>query len=118
MQIPPKRKMDTTKMAAAMPKRIPPLSGIQVKNAKPKDSDYKLVDGYGRYVFPCHRSPLRPMTNNAINAALRRMGYTSDEITAPLIRGGPFIPVAHFRRKAENICNRFHRKRGTYNVRG
>lgn len=39
------------------------------------------LTGYGKYVFPCHRSPLRPMTNNAINAALRRMGYTSDEQT-------------------------------------
>lgn len=39
------------------------------------------LTGYGRFVFPCHRSPLRPMTNNAINAALRRMGYTSDEMT-------------------------------------
>lgn len=39
------------------------------------------LTGSGRYVFPCHRSPLRPMSNNAINAALRRMGYTSDEMT-------------------------------------
>lgn len=39
------------------------------------------LTGKGRYVFPCHRSPLRPMTNNAINAALRRMGYTSDDQT-------------------------------------
>ena len=39
------------------------------------------LTGYGRFVFPCHRSPLRPMTNNAVNAALRRMGYTSDEMT-------------------------------------
>lgn len=39
------------------------------------------LTGFGRYVFPCHRSPLRPMTNNAITAALRRMGYTSDEMT-------------------------------------
>jgi len=39
------------------------------------------LTGVGRYVFPCHRSPLRPMTNNAINAALRRMGYTSDDQT-------------------------------------
>ena len=30
------------------------------------------LTGFGKYVFPCHRSPLRPMTNNAINAALRR----------------------------------------------
>jgi len=39
------------------------------------------LTGAGRYVFPCHRSPMRPMTNNAINAALRRMGYTSDDQT-------------------------------------
>jgi integrase len=39
------------------------------------------LTGTGRHVFPCHRSPLRPMSNNAINAALRRMGYTSDEMT-------------------------------------
>ena len=39
------------------------------------------LTGAGRYVFPCHCSPLRPMTNNAINAALRRMWYTSDDQT-------------------------------------
>ena len=39
------------------------------------------LTGFGKYVFPCHRSPLRPMTNNAINAALRRMGYTSEDQT-------------------------------------
>lgn len=39
------------------------------------------LTGVGRYVFPCHRSPLRPMSNNAVAAGLRRMGYTSDEQT-------------------------------------
>jgi len=43
--------------------------------------ELRPLTGCGRYVFPCHRSPLRPMTNNAINAALRRMGYTSDDQT-------------------------------------
>lgn len=43
--------------------------------------DLKPLTGSGRYVFPCHRTPLRPMSNNAINAALRRMGYTTDEMT-------------------------------------
>lgn len=36
------------------------------------------LTGHSRYVFPCHRSPLRCMSNNAINAALRRMGYDKD----------------------------------------
>jgi len=34
-----------------MPKRILPLSDLQVKNAKPKDKEYKLSDGHGLYLF-------------------------------------------------------------------
>lgn len=36
--------------------------------------------GNGRYVFPSLRSTARPMSNNTVNAALRRMGYSKDEI--------------------------------------
>jgi integrase len=35
----------------AMPKRVAPLSDIQVKSAKPKDADYKLTDGGGLYLL-------------------------------------------------------------------
>lgn len=41
-----------------------------------------LLTGRGQYVFPGGRSPRRPMSNNAINAALRRMGYSTDAMTA------------------------------------
>lgn len=34
-----------------MPKRIPPLSDIQIRNAKPRERDYKLNDGLGLYVL-------------------------------------------------------------------
>ena len=34
-----------------------------------------------RYVFPSARSRERPMSNNAVLAALRRMGYAKDEMT-------------------------------------
>lgn len=37
--------------------------------------------GRGPYVFPSLRSRLRPMSNNTVNAALRRLGYTSEEMT-------------------------------------
>ena len=30
-----------------MPKRVIPITDVQVRNAKPKDKDYKLSDGYG-----------------------------------------------------------------------
>jgi len=34
------------------------------------------------YVFPSIRSTARPLSENTMNAALRRMGYTGDEMTA------------------------------------
>jgi integrase len=43
--------------------------------------DVQPLTGDGRYVFPSLRSHSRPMSNNAITAALRRMGYGSDEMT-------------------------------------
>lgn len=39
------------------------------------------VTGNSRYVFPSGRSFARPMSNNAVNAALRRMGFGTDEMT-------------------------------------
>src|SRR5476649_2140383 len=40
------------------------------------------MTGQGRFVFPSARSKLRPMSEAAVNAALRRMGYdTKTEIT-------------------------------------
>ncbi len=43
--------------------------------------ELKEVTGASRYVFPSGRSNTRPMSNNAINAALRRMGYEKDTMT-------------------------------------
>jgi integrase len=39
------------------------------------------LTGRGRYVFPSARGPKRPMSNNAILAALRRMGYAKEEMS-------------------------------------
>lgn len=43
--------------------------------------DVCALTGRGRYVFPSPRSLSRPMSNNAILSALRRMGYGKDEMT-------------------------------------
>lgn len=40
------------------------------------------LTGHGRYVFPSLRTGAKPMSDNTINAALRRMGFTGDEMTA------------------------------------
>ncbi|WP_428558881.1 MAG: tyrosine-type recombinase/integrase [Solidesulfovibrio sp. DCME] len=39
------------------------------------------LTGSGKYVFPSVRSSARPMSENTINGALRRMGYTKEEMT-------------------------------------
>lgn len=42
----------------------------------------KQQTGNGVYLFPSLRSAHRPMSENTLNAALRRMGYAGDEMTA------------------------------------
>jgi integrase len=39
------------------------------------------LTGHGRYVFPSPQTGSRPMSNNAILAALRRMGFAKDEMS-------------------------------------
>ncbi|ETN86615.1 site-specific recombinase, phage integrase family, partial [Necator americanus] len=39
------------------------------------------VNGHGRYLFPSVRTSERPMSENTVNAALRRLGYTRGEMT-------------------------------------
>lgn len=39
------------------------------------------ITGRGSYVFPSLRGPDRPMSENAVTAALRRMGYSGEEMT-------------------------------------
>lgn len=39
------------------------------------------LTGSGRYVFPSLRTPLRPISENTVNAALRRLGYSTEEMT-------------------------------------
>ena len=62
--------------ADAMRSHIVPLSTQAVAILK----DVKQLTGTGRFVFPGHGSVSRPMSENAITAALRRMGY-ADQMT-------------------------------------
>ena len=45
-------------------------------------SDLQKHTGSGRYVFPSVRSMARPISDNTMNAGLRRLGYTKDEIVS------------------------------------
>jgi integrase len=44
--------------------------------------DLRALTGDGELVFPSIRSTSRPMSENTLNAALRRMGYAKDEVVA------------------------------------
>jgi integrase len=56
------------------------------------------MTGQGEYVFPAVNSFLRPMSNNTLNAALRRLGYAKDEIS-----------VSGFRATASTLLNEMGR---------
>jgi integrase len=44
--------------------------------------EIRPLTGHGRYVFPSVRTLERPMSENTITGALRRLGYTGNEMTA------------------------------------
>jgi integrase len=44
--------------------------------------ELKPLTGRGKYLFPGVRYPTRPMSDNTLNCALRRLGYTNDEMTS------------------------------------
>lgn len=48
--------------------------------------DLEPLTGRGRFVFPGARSADRPLSENTLNAAFRRMGYDKDTLTAHGLR--------------------------------
>lgn len=44
--------------------------------------DLQSITGWGSLLFPSTRSGKKPLSDNALNAALRRMGFTKVEATA------------------------------------
>ena len=57
-------------------KHIVPLSNQAVSVLK----ELRPLTGRGKYLFPSVRTPTRPMSENTVNAALRRMGFEKSEI--------------------------------------
>jgi integrase len=43
--------------------------------------ELKLLTGHGKYLFPSERTAKRPMSNNTVLSALRRMGYSKQEMS-------------------------------------
>lgn len=64
------------KMKSRMP-HIVPLSHQALEVL----SELQPLTGSGRYLFPGLRSVSRPMSENTVNGALRRLGYCKEEMT-------------------------------------
>jgi len=59
------------------PHRVPlARQAVSILNA------LQQITGRGDFVFPAITSVRRPMSENTLNAALRRLGYGKDEVTA------------------------------------
>lgn len=65
------------KMKMRRPHRVP-LS----RQALAIIEELREVTGHRQHLFPCMGSPRRPMSENGVNQALRRMGYDGSEMTA------------------------------------
>jgi integrase len=72
-----KWKIPAHKMKMQSP-HIVPLSKQAIVILK----EIEPITGDGRYVFPSLRSTANTMSNNTVNAALRRMGYSKEEMTS------------------------------------
>lgn len=53
-----------------------PAAAVKILN------DLRPLSGGGKYVFPSTLGGLRPMSDNTVNTALRRLGYDKDTATA------------------------------------
>lgn len=76
-RIPSNRIKRTKQEKASGAPHIVPLS----RQALAILEDLKPYSGQGRYVFPSLRTRERPMSDNAILSALRRMGFPKEEMT-------------------------------------
>lgn len=66
-----------TKLARKGQIHLIPLSSQAVQILR----ELHPLNRHSKYVFPGYRTPLRPMCENAVNTALRRMEFTGDEMT-------------------------------------
>jgi len=64
------------KMKMGLPHRVP-----LAKQSLAVLRELQNVTGGGRYLFPSVRSYVQPISENTLNAALRRLGFTKDEVT-------------------------------------
>ena len=93
-------KIPADKMKVKMA-HIVPLSNQAIKIIKAIEP----LTADGKYLFPSIRTTARPISDNTLNAALRRLGYTKDEIVAHGFRA-MFSTLAHEEGKRTEIIEK------------
>ncbi|RZL04502.1 MAG: DUF4102 domain-containing protein [Rubrivivax sp.] len=69
-------KRSKAQKAVGTPRLVPlPRQAVEILR------ELQPLTGHGRYVFPSLRTGERPMSDNAVLSALRRMGYPKEEMT-------------------------------------
>lgn len=76
-EIPGDRMKRTKQGKAAGGAHIVPLSAQAIAILR----ELRALTGKGRYLFPSIRSTSRPISDNTVNAALRRLGYDGETMT-------------------------------------
>jgi integrase len=82
-RIPASRMKRTKQEKLTGPDHVVPLSRQAVLVLR----ELHPLTGHGRFLFPSPRTSERPMSDNGVLSALRRMGFPSDEMT-----GQAFVP--------------------------
>ena len=103
-----------SRMKEGQPHSVP-LSKQAVKIIR----EIRPISGRGKYLFPSIRSAKRPISDNTLNAALRRLGYSSDEHTTHGFRKSAATMLAELGYNKEWIETQLAHKRpgveGIYN---
>jgi integrase len=103
-----------SRMKEGQPHSVP-LSKQAVKIIR----EIRPISGRGKYLFPSIRSAKRPISDNTLNAALRRLGYSSDEHTTHGFRKSAATMLAEIGYNKEWIETQLAHKRpgveGIYN---
>jgi integrase len=68
--------------------------------------DLQALSGGGRWLFPSVRSTSRPMSENTLNAALRRLGYSKEQMTAHGFKGMASTRLNEMRRWSPDAIER------------
>jgi hypothetical protein len=56
--------------------------GIDERTRTKRLARFEPLTGGGKYLFPSLRTAERPISNNTLNAALRRLGFSGDEMVS------------------------------------